>query len=408
MATEMVEKQEADIFAGLKEEVRKGEILGKAQAQLDLVRRSNEEYLESLKQVEGQGVDGQQREQEKRSKLEIALQSGQGFVSYVGKTVDFLTSTFGEIDQYLGNITSFRPEEQQLLDEGKALTERAGKWYVRINPFIDKGKLEEQVKDLGKLAETRRTERILKTSLSENITTLLTYYKSMKTVMYNAGIANQKSANEVQKVRDATMAKLDVNERQYDLWAADKKTQETKLAELDLELTGLTGELRTAAETKRMAVNDLLEKAKTQEDFYFGIVKNARADLEYQGTVLASFRDVVRGINNGLNDMQQKIENRTVLFTNIETIIKTGYQVKSFGQADQAMDKTTKKIVETAVVTAEGLMDELGTRTTAKAMTPDELRTWQQRSMETQRSYDRLVGVAKEEYAAPAPGASSA
>ncbi|MEI7718650.1 MAG: hypothetical protein WCI72_02190 [archaeon] len=393
------QKQEVDIFEQMATETGKKEALTKLKGKSDLVRKANEEYLATFKQGTEQALAGQGRQVQEQSQLEAALQTGKDFESYVGQTVDFLTSTFGEIDQYLGNITSYQPAEQALLDQAKALTEKAGKWYMK--PFINTATLEAERVALQKRADVLRTERILKSSLDKNITMILDYYKSMKDVMYSAGINNQKSANEVKAVRDLTMGKLTENEQQYDAWQADRKVQEAKLEALELELTALNGEQRTQKDAERILVRDALEKAKTQEGHYFGIVKNAQIDLKYQEQVLGNFRDIVRGINNGLVDMQQKIDNRTVLFANIETILKTGYQVKSFGLADTAMDRTTAEIARTSVIYTEAVLGELGSRTVAKPMSPDELNTWIARSKAAREKYEAVIGTAQDEYAAP-------
>ncbi len=374
------------------------DIAGKAQK----LQQSNEEFLKTYRQGSEQVLAGGVRDVKTgQSQLEAALETGKEFTSFVGETVGFLTSTFGEIEQYLGGITTYLPEEQLLIDKADNLTKKAN--LPIIGKFYNKAKLETARVGLQQEAEKLRTKRILKSTLDQNVITLLDYYKSMKDVMYQAGINNQKAANEVQSTRDTTMTKLFENEKQYDAWQTERKKEEIKLGELELQLATLTGEARTAKDKERIEVRDALETAKTQEDFYFGIVKNAQNDLKYQEQVLSNFRDIIRGINNGIVDMQEKIDNRTVLFTNIETILKTGYQVRSFGQADVAMDKTVAEIVKVGAIHTEAILGELGARTTAKPMTPDELNTWLARSKASRELYEKVVGTAKADYAAADP-----
>lgn len=387
---------ETNLFERMATDAGKKETLGSLQDKATKLQQSNEEFLKTYKQGSEQVLAGQQRQQSGQSQLEAAIQTGKEFTSFVGETVGFLTSTFGEIEQYLGGITTYLPEEQALLDQAEALTKRAN--HPILKHFTNKAKLETTRIGLQQEAEQLRTKRILKSSLDQNITTLLDYYKSMKDVMYQAGVNNQKAANEVQTTRDTTMIKLSENEKQYDGWQTERKAKEIKLSELELELATLTGEARTAKDKERIEMRDAVEKAKTQEDFYFGIIKNAQNDLKYQEQVLSNFRDIIRGINNGIVDMQEKIDNRTVLFTNIETILKTGYQVRSFGQADVAMDRSTAEIVKVGAIHTEAILGELGARTTAKPMTPDELNTWIARSKASREGYEKVVGTSKENY----------
>jgi hypothetical protein len=400
MATETVQKQEVDIFAGLMQDKDTKKTLGELQKKADLVSKTNEEYLKQFKQGTQTVLAGGQREQSEKDQINAAIDSNKQFVSYIGQTVDFLTNEFGQVDEYLGNMTqNFQGEEQKLIDAGKKLVERAEHPVFRY--FTNKAKATEQSTKLQKQAENMRTERILRSSLAENIGQILDYYKSMKDVMYNAGIANKKSENEIATQRDLTMAKLSENEKQWTVWAEEKRTTKIKLDSIDAELIPLVGEIRTKKEEERLEILDKYNKAEQQEGIYLNIIKNARDDLKYQEQVLGNYRDVLKGIHNAIVDMEQKIDNRTVLFTNIETMVKTVYQVKSFGTADKAMNRTMAEITKASAISTEAILGELGQRAVAKPMSPDELKGWIERSKGARAGYESIMGQIRDDYSAP-------
>jgi len=399
MATE-TQKQEMDIFAGLTQETQTKKTLGQLQQKADLVSRTNAAYLEQFKAGTEKVLAGNKRDQAEQQHMDEAIETSRQFVAYVGQTVDFLTNEFGQVDQYLGNITqNFQGQEQALIDQGKALVERTQHPIFRY--FTNAQKAQEQATALTKRAENMRTERILQSSLADNIKQILDYYKSMKDVMYKAAIANKKTETEIATQRDLTMSKLVANDKQYNTWAEDGRVQKARLEAIDAELVPLVGEQRTIKEQERLTILDAYNKAQEQEGIYFNIVKNAREDLQYQEQVLGNSRDVLTGIKNAIVDMEQKIDNRTVLFTNIETFVKTVYQVKSFGTADKAMNRTMAEVTKTAAVDTEAILKELGQRAVAKPMSPDELNGWRERSRLAREGYEAVIGTAKAEYATP-------
>ena len=394
-----VQREEMDIFSGLVKETASKQTLGNLQKKADLVARANEEYLGQFKKGTEQVLAGGQRETAGKQKIDEQIARNKEFVAYVGQTVEFLTSEFGQVDQYLGNITqNFQGEEQVLVDKAKKTLERAETPVIKW--FVNKAKLAEESARLQKQAETMRTERILSSSLAQNIGQILDYYKNIKTVMYNAGIANKKSEMEIAKQRDATMVKLTENEKQYDAWQQDRIRAKAELDAIDLELVPLTGELRTAREAARLQILDKFNKAEQQEGVYFNVVKNAREDLKYQEQVLGDYRGVLKGLHNAIVDMEQKIDNRTVLFTNIEVMVKTAYQVKSFGIADKVANRTLAEIVKVSASTQEAILEELGQRAVARPMSPDELKSWVERSKAARKGYEDLMASAKADYAA--------
>ena len=110
-----------------------------------------------------------------------------------------ITSEFGAVEQYLGGVTQY---------QGLEKLANAFGWVI--------GK--------RKLGEDMRTERILKTTLSENIEMILGYYKSMKDVLYTTAIENQKAANAIKDVRGNTVKKLNEHDPLYNEWQGKRKT----------------------------------------------------------------------------------------------------------------------------------------------------------------------------------------
>ena len=99
-----------------------------------------------------------------------------------------------------------------------------------------------------------------------------------------------------------------------------------------------------------------------------------------------------------INDMQQKIENRTVLMEKIEVMIKSRYRVSSATLADQAMNKTLAEVTKTAITQSEAILDELGQRKKAKVMSPEELDMWKLRSKEARDRFERDMDSEKGAY----------
>ncbi|MDD5192038.1 MAG: hypothetical protein PHH54_01635 [Candidatus Nanoarchaeia archaeon] len=360
-----------NIYEQLELDAQKGERLNTLKQKVESVRQANQDYLQTYKLGTAQVLQGKQREASEKSKLEISAERNNELTTYVANTVDALGSEFGSVEEYLEGVDIYVGKE-------KFAKLFSSKWATDL-----------------------KTKRILNTSLADNIGQILKYYADMRDVMYSSAVENKKAVKEIRSVRDNTLEKLNENEKSYNEQQQTRNTLETKLAEIDKELATLTGEKRVERELERTGIKDELDTARNAEDYHFSIVKNAQDDLQYQERNLEQYENVVRALATSISDMQQKIDNRTILFQKIETLVKTVYRVKSASLADKAMNKTTAEITKTAVTAAEGILDELGMRKLAKPMSPDELAEWKARGIAAREGYENILNEEKAAYAAP-------
>lgn len=374
-----------NLLEKLQKEAAGGTVVLEAKKKAEQMKQANQDFLQSYKSGTERVLQGQERTQQQKMDCEGAMAQGKQYVAYVAKTVDGLTSEFAAVDEYLGNVTNFQGEEAKLV---RRCSTPIVSW------FVDKEKTMKQ-------AENMRTERILRTSLAQNTQTILDYYATMKQVLYNSAIDNQRAVNEVRAVREETVRKLNESDRKYNELQAQRKEAQAKLAVVEGDLLTLTGEKKAQKEQERIGLAARVSDLQTAEDLEFSVVKNATEDMRYQDQHVQIYEEIVRGLTLTIQDMQQKIENRTVMFKNIETVIKTTYRVKSAAQADAAVNKTMAEATKTGIQQKEAIMAELGRRSRATPMSPEEFEEWRSRNRAIDAAFEADIQASKDRYATP-------
>jgi len=340
-------------------------------AKSEALKKANQAYLEDLKSGTERVLKGQQREESEKSKLEQSLNDCNAFKSTVADTVILVTNEFSAVDQYLEDIKVYVGKE-------------------RFAKFVSE-----------KWAQSLKDKRVLNTSLSQNLKSILNYYSDMRDVMYSSAVDIQKAVNAIRDTSAYTLSKLNDNETNYNEWQQKRTGLEAQLSAVDKELMTLTGKKRAEKEQERDSIRNQLHDAQNKENDYFSIVDNARKDLKYQEENLEQYENVVGGLSVSIRDMEQKVENRTVLFEKIEDLVKTAHRVRAAGYADAAMNKTMAGIAKTAVSTAEGILDSLGKRKKAIPMTPEEFQELRQRGRKAKEEWETIQRESKEAYAKP-------
>ncbi len=337
------------------------------------LKEENEKTVDNYTTTVQNMLSGKQNVKlEELSKLDQGIQRGNKYKSEISDLSESLTRELNGLGQFFGDLSQYK---------GLAETVSAKFGFIRT-------------------ADRFRLSRLKNSDVKQHLETILDYGQHMVRKIGLAAIENMECYSKIDSSISETVRTLEENQPLYEKTRSEKEALERKLSEMQniIDKANETEHAKLAGE--KATLEKQVQQIKTTENHYFTIVKNAKQALPMQKTHLKAYGDMIDGLTQLKDGLQENIKHVTNVYAGVPTILKTALSVKAASQYDKGMKYATDISTDIAVKSAAGVLDEVATRAERPLIEDEKLEVYRKAALESRLEFDTRIGVLKKKHSA--------
>lgn len=307
------------------------------------------------------------------SKLEIGIQQGTKSRMEFFQIAENIALTYESLGQEIGDTQNYR------------------------------GLVEKSLAGIGltSLASITRLKRFRKAGIQHNLETVLDFGHFGIHKVNDMIVGNQECYERIGRVIVNTAEELKKTQPLYERWRGEREGFERQMKELKEKQAQVVGQEFADLEVQRAALQEQYDRAKFNEDNFFGIVERAKQALETQPIHQQAYRDNVSALNQIKVRLEKDIEYYTPIFLSAQTMVETGLTTKSVGQYYKGLRMALDVATNTVQKISAGVMDESASIAEKPALDIQKRKQYRDVQMTERAYFDRRMEVLKTDYATP-------
>lgn len=339
---------------------------------------ANKKDLNAYEQSLSQMLDGKKEVQvQSLSLLDSGIQRTNQYKGEISDLAQSLTTELSGLGQLFGDLSQYRGLEA---------------WVARFG--------------FARKADEMRMNRVKSADVKQNLQTILDYGTHMVRKLHAGILENMECYAKINASIERASAVLDKTQPIYKEWRSKREGFEREMNALDVKMAAVEAEEYAKLSVEKTALQGKLDDAKTNEEYNFTIVNNAKDALPIMRTHLNAYAQSRDALLIMKTDVEQRINHVTQVYLAVPTAIKTALSVKAASQYHKGMNYATDISTDAVLQSTRGVLDEVSARRARPLIEPDKLELYRKAQQEMEADFVAKGEELKKQYSSAATPAS--
>lgn len=361
-----------DVFEKLRVDQKQKEKLEEVDKKRMRLEEENTQLVDEYQKTTEKIIKGEATVED-LSKLEVGIQRGKQCTSEIYEIAAGLATDYENLGQFVGNLQNY------------------------------KGFVEKFLVEIGfeKAAYKKMVGRIKHSDIKENLETIVDFGHLMVHKLNDGVIANNDAYYAIGVAIDMTTKELAEKQPIYEKWRAERESLDRQMIELKEKQAQATDAEFAELQIQIVTLQKNVDKAKFNEDHYFGKVDKAKQALKIQPIHQQAYRDNVNSLDQIKTRFEADIEHSTPLFLRIKTAIETVVTTKAASQYYKGLRMAVDVTTDTVQKSAAGVMAEAAAIAEKLTLDEDKAVNYRKVQIAERADFDRRMSLLKDKYSTP-------
>lgn len=242
-------------------------------------------------------------------------------------------------------------------------------------------------------ADSMRMSRVKSADVKQNLQTILDYGTHMVRKLHAGILENMECYAKIEASVKRASNILNDTQPIYKNWRSQREQLEREMSELDVKMAGAEEELFAKLSVEKTELEGKVHEAKTNEDYNFTIVNNAKDALPIMRGHLKAYADSRDALLIMKTDVEQRINHVTQVYLAVPTAIKTALSVKAASQYHKGMNYATDISTDAVFKSTAGVLAEVSARRARPLIEPEKLELYRKAQEQMEEEF-RVEGEA--------------